>query len=62
MDSQDDEQYDKTWTGSSYEFVPANETPKKGERPIVAYVGGDNNTIGVQFEQLPSNNSGNYLW
>lgn len=60
MDKEDN-QYDKIWNGSTYEFVKSDASPKKGERPIVAYIGGDSNKIGVQFEQLRSNNAGKCL-
>lgn len=61
MENQEDCQFDRIWNGSTYEFVRSDASPKKGERPIVVYVGGDSNKIGVQFQQLRSNSAGNLL-
>jgi len=40
-----------TWNGSTYDVVDIPTVDKKGERPIVAFVGGAGSDIAVQFVQ-----------
>jgi hypothetical protein len=41
---------DKHWNGEKYDIID-KPTPKQGTRPIVAFVGGDNNQLSVEFIQ-----------
>ena len=40
-----------TWNGSSYDVVDVPTVDKRGERPVVAYVGGAGSDIAIQFVQ-----------
>lgn len=49
------------WNGKHYDFeneLPA--VPKAGQRPIVAFVGGDNSLAAVQFVEFKSEIVGEY--
>ena len=48
---------EKTWNGSSFDIEEVQTVPKRGERPVVAFIGGEGDAVAVQFQQQ-ANSSG----
>lgn len=49
-----DRQYntaEKIWNGTSFDIIATQTEPKRGERPVIAFIGGQSDQIGIQFEQ-----------
>jgi hypothetical protein len=44
---------DYNWTGTEYDFVTHQSVPKRGERPVIAFLGGSasGSSVALQFAQ-----------
>lgn len=49
---------DYIWKGSEYDVITQQTVPRRGERPVVAFLGGDDETVSLQFVQQTAKSGG----